>query len=208
VAHALDDEPVLIELPVLDAAPRMRADAERNREKVLDAAARLFAEHGVERVSMDQIAAAAGVGKGTLFRRFGDRAGLAQALLHEQTSALQEDMIRGPAPLGPGAPPRDRLHAMARAQLALLERHADLILAAESGRPGARYMTPATQFLRTHLAVLLRDADPRLDSELVADVLLSPLTADSFVYWRRVRGHSLDEILAAFVTVVDGLILP
>ena len=94
MAHAVDQEPLIVELPVLDAAPRVRADAERNREKVLCAAARLFGEHGVEAVSMDQIAAAAGVGKGTLFRRFGDRAGLAQALLHEHTSKLQEEMIR------------------------------------------------------------------------------------------------------------------
>ena len=71
-------------LPVLDEAPPVRADAERNREKVLCAAARLFAEHGVENVSMDAIAAAAGVGKGTLFRRFGDRAGLMQAVLSER----------------------------------------------------------------------------------------------------------------------------
>ena len=85
---------------------------------------------------MDAIAAAAGVGKGTLFRRFGDRAGLALALLQEQTRALQEAIIRGPAPLGPGAPPQERLKALARAQLALMEDHVDLIAAAEAGRPG------------------------------------------------------------------------
>src|SRR5215216_4649351 len=135
MARIADDTPVF-ELPVLDALPRERADAQRNREKVISAAERLFACHGVENVSMDAIAAEAGVGKGTLFRRFGDRAGLAMALLERQTLAMQEAIIRGPAPLGPGAPPQERLKAMARAQLALLQEHADLMAAGEAGRPG------------------------------------------------------------------------
>src|SRR5918998_444920 len=118
MARTADDVPgpPPMELPVLEAGTTARADAQRNREKVLFAAQRLFADHGVDNVSMDAIAAAAGVGKGTLFRRFGDRAGLAQALLQDQTEKLQDAMIRGPAPLGPGAPPRDRLKALGRAQ--------------------------------------------------------------------------------------------
>src|SRR5215213_2297059 len=174
-------------LPVVDSAPPVRADAERNREKVLCAAAELFAEHGVENVSMDAIAAAAGVGKGTLFRRFGDRAGLASALLQEQTSALQEALIRGPAPLGPGAPPRERLKAMARAQFALLVDHVDLVAAGDAGGPGARFRTGPYSFLRLHVGVLIREADPEADWEIVTDVLLAPLAADSFIYWHRIR---------------------
>src|SRR6185312_10778811 len=54
------------------AAPIERADAARNRRKVLAAAEGLFATRGVAAVSMDDVAAAAGVGKGTLYRRFGD----------------------------------------------------------------------------------------------------------------------------------------
>ncbi len=198
------DEP--LELPVVDAAPPVRADAERNREKVLCAAARLFAEHGVENVSMDAIAAAAGVGKGTLFRRFGDRAGLAQALLQEQTSALQEAMIRGPAPLGPGAPPRERLKAMARAQLALMEEHAELIAAADAGPPGARSRSAPNQFLRTHMGILIREADPALDGELVADLLHAPLSAESYLYWCRLRGLDAERVAAMFDAVVDRLL--
>jgi AcrR family transcriptional regulator len=98
MARTADDAPLIpLELPVADGDHRERADAQRNRLKVLAAAERLFACHGVENVSMDAIAAEAGVGKGTLFRRFGDRAGLALALLHEQTAALQEQIIRGTA---------------------------------------------------------------------------------------------------------------
>src|SRR5919197_244245 len=106
MARIADDTPP-IALPVLDAEPRERADAQRNREKVLCAAERLFSSYGVENVSMDAIAAAAGVGKGTLFRRFGDKAGLAVALLDEQERTLQEAILFGPAPLGPGKPGDD-----------------------------------------------------------------------------------------------------
>jgi AcrR family transcriptional regulator len=200
------DDMIAIELPVLDAEPRERADAQRNREKVLAAAERLIACRGVDNVSMDAIAAEAGVGKGTLVRRFGDRAGLAQALLEERTIALQEAIIRGPAPLGPGATPQERLKAMARAQLALLQDHADVMAVAEAGRPGSRFRTGPYAFLRMHVGVLLREADPELDWEILTDVLLSPVATDCFVYWRSLGQLDAERILAAFDELVDRLL--
>jgi AcrR family transcriptional regulator len=206
MARIADDDPLIpLELPFADE-PHERADAQRNRLKVLSAAERLFACHGVENVSMDAIAAEAGVGKGTLFRRFGDRAGLALALLHEHTVELQEDIIRGPAPLGPGAPPKERLAAMARAQLALLEKHGELMAAGEAGRPGARFQTGPYDFLRMHAGMLIREADPDADWEVLADILLAPLATDAFFYWRTVRGHHPERIAAAFETLVDRLL--
>ncbi len=89
---------------------------------------------------MDEIAEAAGVGKGTLFRRFGSRAALARAVLSERERALQEEFIRGEPPLGPGAPPRERLVAFGEAVLDLLDAHAELLAAAEVG--GARFASP------------------------------------------------------------------
>src|SRR3954468_24805728 len=91
-------------LPTIDPEPCERADAARNRRRILSAAARLIEERGVEHVSMDAIAADAGVGKGTLFRRFGDRSGLVMGLLDERTREFQDALIRGEPPLGPGAP--------------------------------------------------------------------------------------------------------
>ena len=93
-----------MELPV-SGRSRERSDAARNRELILAAARRLFEEEGPAAVSMDRVAEEAGVGKGTLYRRFGDRSGLALALLDARERELQEELIRGPAPLGPGAPP-------------------------------------------------------------------------------------------------------
>jgi len=100
------------ELPV--SVPHERGDAARNRLLLLDAARRLIAEHGPEAVTMDDVAAAAGVGKGTLFRRFGSRAGLMLVLLDEDERANQQAFLFGPPPLGPDAPPMDRLIAFGR----------------------------------------------------------------------------------------------
>ena len=73
---AIDESAGLAGLPVTDSAPHERGDAARNRALLLDAARALIAEHGADAVTMDDVASAAGVGKGTLFRRFGSRAGL------------------------------------------------------------------------------------------------------------------------------------
>src|SRR5580692_2777508 len=105
-----------IQLPIL-GAPTERSDAARNRALILDAADRLFARDGVSCTSMDAIAAEAGVGKGTLFRRFGDRASLVFALLDSVERVFQDGFISGPPPLGPGAPPDERLIAFGESLL-------------------------------------------------------------------------------------------
>ncbi len=154
-----------------------RADAARNRVKVLDAAARLFREHGVVNVSMDQVAAAAGVGKGTLFRRFGDKAGLAVALLDEQEKRLQAAIISGPPPLGPGAAPGDRLVAFLQKYVDFLDENLDLVHMSETARPGARYAIGAYRLWHRHVTYLLEEAGVA-DADYLAHALLAPLAAD------------------------------
>src|SRR3954447_2374798 len=90
-----------IDLPVIGSDPPERADAARNRRRILQAAQKLFAENGAGCTSMAATAAEEGVGKATLFRRVGDRASLARALLSERDGASQEAFIRGEPPLGP-----------------------------------------------------------------------------------------------------------
>jgi AcrR family transcriptional regulator len=181
-------------LPVLQDEPPLRADAARNRDKVLAAAEKLFGEHSADCVTMDAVAAEAGVGKGTLFRGFGDRAGLVLALLQEHETRLQESIIRGPAPLGPGAPPVDRLIAFGEALLRHLAQHGELIAAAE-GRLD-RYRSGPFMVYRTHVAMLVREAAPDCDWEFVTDTLLASLTATHVGFMHRARGMS-DERLAA-----------
>lgn len=144
-----------------DPPHRERVDAARNRAAILRAAALLFAEHGAEGVSMDRVAAAAGVGKGTVYRRFGDRSGLAAALLAAREHELREAVIGGPPPLGPGAPAADRLAAFVSACLDHVAGHLDLLRASGTSHPGARYRTAAYRFWHDHLTSLLGTApDP------------------------------------------------
>jgi AcrR family transcriptional regulator len=174
-------------LPTLDGEPAERADAARNRRRILAAAARLFEERGVEQVSMEAIASEAGVGKGTLFRRFGDRSGLVHSLLDEREREFQESLIRGEAPLGPGAPPLERLCAFGHRLIDHLEQHGDLLLAAETGGRWVRFNARVYAFYRAHVAMLVREIDPALDVDYMAEALLAPLGADIFLYMRRVR---------------------
>ena len=155
--------------------PKERADAARNRAAVLEAAARLFAEHGIEAVSLDQVAAAAGVGKGTLFRRFGDKSGLAAALLDDRERVLQEAILHGPPPLGPGAPAPERLTAFLDAYFDYLLEQLTLIRISETASPGARYRVGAYRFLHRHLEILLATTP---DPDYTAHAILAALAAE------------------------------
>jgi AcrR family transcriptional regulator len=198
--------PTAVELPVAGQQPRRRADAMRNHQRVLCTAARLFEERGPENCSMDLIASEAGVGKGTLFRAFGDRAGLAAAVLSEHEAAFQEDVLRGPAPLGPGAPPIERIAAFGTAYMHFLDGHIDLMLAAETGI-GTRYRGGPFAVYRAHMGMLVREALPEgFDHDYTTDVLLAPLAADFFVYQRRLRERTVPELADAYRCLVGRVL--
>lgn len=196
-----------IELTVLQPAGRAeRSDAARNRERILCTAKRLFDERGVANVSMDEIAACSEVGKGTLYRRFGDRSGLALALLEAQDIALQDGFLSGPPPLGPGAPPRERLLAFFAALSTFMDEHGELILEAErTAMVGARFGGGPYATYHTHVRILLRELDQRLDVDVLAHVLLAPFRAE--VYRHIVGGASTgrERLLTVVAALLDGL---
>jgi AcrR family transcriptional regulator len=66
----------------------LRSDAERNRMRILEAAARVFAERGLD-VPLDDIADAAGVGVGTVYRRFPDKDALIDALFEDKIADVE-----------------------------------------------------------------------------------------------------------------------
>ena len=155
-------------------APRAeRADAVRNRRHLLATARKMLDSQGADTLTMDALAEQAGLGKGTVFRRFGTRAGIFQALLDDDERAFQEQVLAGPPPLGPGAPPIDRLIAYGRARAAFLIEHREIARAALDGSQPvpAGAQTPVSQM---HIRVLLAQI-PLGPADL--DVLAMQLTA-------------------------------
>lgn len=189
------------QLPV--DTPQERGDAARNRRLLLDAARALMAQRGPEEISTDDIVAAAGVGKGTLFRRFGSRAGLMIELLDEDERAMQQAFMFGPAPLGPKAPPVQRLAAFGRERLRFVHTHRAVLV--EINRdPEARY-NAAFAVLHTHVRVLLAAADTTGDLDAQADALLALLDADYVTHQIDGRGRTLGELGDAWESLAHKL---
>lgn len=140
----------------------MRADAERNRAAILAVAGRLICDERRDNVSMDDIAAAAGVGKGTLFRRFSDRDGLVRALIEERTGRGW-DIVHELA-ADTTVPVRDRIASIVTAvfdltaiELAPLMRALPDVCQSDTWAPW-----------RTLLAELIAQVNPDTDTEFLA----------------------------------------
>ncbi|MEV4060420.1 TetR/AcrR family transcriptional regulator [Nonomuraea dietziae] len=175
---------------------RERVDAARNRAKILAAAAEIVSVHGVEGLAMAEVAAAAGVGVGTLYRRFGDRSGLAYALIDEREREFQSAFIQGPPPLGPGADPVTRIRAFLHALTDRMVEQLDLLLMAETASPFARF-GGAYEGYHAHLSMLIGQADPKADAYVLADQLLAPLAASLLAHRLRTCGVTVDRVKSA-----------
>jgi len=166
---------------------RERADAARNRRAILAATERLLATHKPQDISMEQVAAAAGVGKGTVFHRFGNRTGLMYALMVQRAQALEEVVTAGPPPLGPGAPDRDRLLAFLDAIIGVVSSNKSLMAelahpaAPPPGRPEETHEPgkhPVYAFWHGHISALIAAQRPDADSDLIAHLLLGALHSE------------------------------
>jgi polyketide synthase 12 len=160
--------------PLTWGAPQPeRADAARNRQLLLATARTLLTDAGPDCLTMDRLAERSGLGKGTVFRRFGTRAGIFQALLDDAERTLQQQILAGPPPLGPGAPPVDRLIAYGFARIRFLAENQEIARATLGGRRAGGGPPPMSQL---RIRVLLRELDlPGADIDLLAGQLTSAL---------------------------------
>jgi AcrR family transcriptional regulator len=162
--------------PVLSWGPPRgeRADAARNRRHLLATAREMLAERDADTLTMDGLAERAGLGKGTVFRRFGTRAGIFAALLDDDEKDFQQQVLAGPPPLGPGAAPLDRLIAYGRGRTRFLITHRDIARAALDGHQPipAGSQSPLSQM---HIRILLGQMNHLAGADL--DMLAVQLTA-------------------------------
>jgi AcrR family transcriptional regulator len=172
-----------VDQPVIwGAPPAERADAARNRLHLLATARQMLAEQGPDRLTMDALAERAGLGKGTVFRRFGTRAGIFQALLDDDERAFQQQVLSGPPPLGPGAAPLERLIAYGRARAGFMVGRREIARAALDGSqpiPAGR-RAPMSQI---HIRMLLGQLSlGRFDLDMLTVQLAAALDGPVLLY--------------------------
>jgi AcrR family transcriptional regulator len=200
-------------MPSLDLVgrpPRERRDAAAHRQQVLEAARRLFEERGVEAVTMDEIAEAAGVGKGTLYRRYGDKGKLVLALMNACVAGLDQILTERPA----SASALDDLEVLLGHVVGWVEEHSSQlgVIAdqAAGDRRASRYCNPLYGWLHGRVVACLERAVAQGEASIsdcvyVADALLAPLSVELYLFHRQQRGYSPEQILAGLRELVEGL---
>jgi AcrR family transcriptional regulator len=193
-----------------------RRDAAANRALILETAESLFAEHGVANVNMADIAQAAGVGKGTLYRRFANKAELALALMDTQMREFQEAMLgRMRQQSEQDMSKLEQLDQFLDALVYFVDRHSPLLCVVQSEGllDGMGEQERQRPHFWQHLTIsglvqgAINDGElpPNLDVAYVADALLATLNASLFRFQREGRGFSLERISAGLRRLVAGL---
>ncbi|WP_427135461.1 TetR/AcrR family transcriptional regulator [Pseudarthrobacter sp. S9] len=195
-------------IPIRSHAPGAdteRRDAARNRELLLCAAREIIEESGADGLTMDRVARRAGVGKGTVFRRFGSRAGLMMTLLSDAEAEFQGRFMFGPPPVGPGAPPLERLIAVGTERITWILEFGELARAADESAHN-RFDVPAAVLWHRHLEMLLREAGVTADQWLLASALGAALEPELLLHAVGVHGIAPDRLAETWRELVTRIV--
>ncbi len=184
---------------------RIRSDARENRRRLLATAKDLFAAQGSEATSMQEIARVAGVGQGTLYRHFADKAAICQALIEADIAAFQERV--GPVLSGGWvlASPLARLELLLVEKIRLTESHLPLFAALEQSPPGKRgvkpFQGPFYLWQREQIVALLSEASAQgevdgIDVEFMADAVLAVTSPRLYSHQHDELGYSSERVIA------------
>ncbi len=179
-----------------------RSDAVKNRVLLLETAQRLFEQNGVDAVTMSEVAEAAGVGKGTLYRHFPNgKVELCRELIDQDQRDLQN---RALARLRTGGDPLDHLEWFLREVVAFLDRNEAIVFTeiAESMALGH----PAHFWWRQTIRGLLLQINPHIDIEYSADVLFIMLDPRTIRYQKTGRGLTSNRIVNSLIGLLHQLI--
>jgi AcrR family transcriptional regulator len=204
--------------PTGDAMPgdsrHERSDAAENRRRILREAERLFTEHGVDAVAMQDIARAAGVGQGTLYRRFANKGELCLAMLDTQMADFQNEVFATLRTMtAHGETKFAQLIWFFDALIQFAERHAPMLCAAGREANGpvtmSRDSSPfvwqrltVTGLLQTGMA--RREFRADIDAQATAELLLTMLFPPAF-QTMRAGGLSLERITNTVRHIIEGL---
>jgi AcrR family transcriptional regulator len=179
-----------------------RRDAAENRQRILNAAIRLFEQNGVEQVSMNQIAIEAQIGPGTLYRRYRNKGELCLDLIRENIDQLFED-IEAYLRDNRIFPPSQRFKEILRLFICFREKKSQLLTGVEDSASTnplrSRKRSPLYDELHQLFVKLFDEMtgteQSHTNSVFRADMLLMALSSDSYLFQRGVRGYSPEMIL-------------
>jgi AcrR family transcriptional regulator len=180
-----------------------RRDAAENRKRILEAAKKLFEQNGVDKVSMNQIAIEAGIGSGTLYRRYRNKSELCLDLKKDNiihffgdTEKYLEENI--------GETPEKRLKGILRMYISFWEKNIQILKEIEVGAKGERLngiiQTPLYNKMYEIVVKLFNEMETNDSNEannvFRADMLVfTILKSDSYIFQRDVRGYSIESFL-------------
>ncbi|MBB6675000.1 TetR/AcrR family transcriptional regulator [Cohnella nanjingensis] len=197
------------------AVRRERSDAAENRRLILQTAQALFAEHGVQAVSMHQIAKTAGVGQGTLYRCYAHKGELCSELAENLGRAYLkqlEDYLQ----LNRHLPARERIAGLIEQLIDFIDDKYEWLLPIHSLHAcedeSAFFRSASYVFLMDHLTALFREieaenaaeaGDPKgrpegCDTYIEAHAVLCALHPSGYVHLREGRGYAKEQIKARY----------
>lgn len=185
------------------------------RDRILEAARELFAENGLEAVSMYQIAKKSGMGQGSLYRRYADKGEICSDLLGSSSNRFLTELELEVVSPGSTADTLQRLKGCIEKIIDFIDQHGDLLQMIKAEFTGKNQFTqfehPIFQRLHAVIVSLLRQASDRdeiiaIDTHFAATALISVLGPDLYLYQQKAYGASKEQILEGIITLfVAGL---
>lgn len=180
----------------------VRADAVRNRRLLLDTAERLFKQQGIEAVTMSTIAKEAGVGKGTLYRNFTDKAELCVALLDSEMRELQQQTLEHINTCDAV----DGLHWFLEKAATFVVKHGKLLQEAANLGGIEMLLHPAHIWWRQTILGLLNRLELSDDVAYISDVLYIMLDVQTIRFQHDVQNYDLERIIAGLHMTLERLL--
>jgi TetR/AcrR family transcriptional repressor of mexAB-oprM operon len=179
-----------------------RKDAIECRRIILQKAHLLFTEYGVDRVTMYQIAKSAGIGQGTLYRRYAHKGELCQDLMKESSQEFCNEIMNY-MEHNKHLPIKERLTMALQISLDFIEGHSQWLISIQAptceGRQLLIYQSPFYKFLHAAFFELLSERLPSanestIDATFMADTLLASMNPELYLFMKRDRGYTNEEI--------------
>ncbi|MEX1028819.1 MAG: TetR/AcrR family transcriptional regulator [Paenibacillaceae bacterium] len=178
-----------------------RRDYQENRRIILQSALELFDVHGIDNVSMRQIAQSAGIGQGTLYRRYAHKGELCLDIMKERMHRIGEE-IQSYLYESRDQTIHHKLDKIVEIMLDFVEKQSQNLSAIKA--PGCEqnsiiYSTPIYKSIHAIICELLKEAlreqgRSTPDPIYTADAILAMLSPQLYVYQRIDRGYSINEI--------------